>query len=196
MSINTHLGREQSRRDDLESLGHVFMYFLRGSLPWQGLKAPSNKQKYEKIGEKKQSTPIPELCQNYDYMRSLMDLAIESIEETDDGYYDWMSLNGGRGWDSQINKKPYLHGYGTQTPRNTQAPQGTAAQLKQNVHSLNNSRTKTPKTHQGNYMMNPSQYALNSHKMNDPQQNLIANQHDLRSEESEEGFWSKNCCCG
>lgn len=62
-SINNHLGIEQSRRDDLESIGYVLVYFLKGSLPWQGLKAKNAQKKYQLIMEKKQHISIANLCQ-------------------------------------------------------------------------------------------------------------------------------------
>ena len=59
VSINMHLGIEQSRRDDLESIGYLFVYFLKGALPWQGLK---NGNRYNRIMEKKLQIPTEILC--------------------------------------------------------------------------------------------------------------------------------------
>ncbi|XP_037958655.1 casein kinase I-like [Teleopsis dalmanni] len=61
-SMNTHMGIEQSRRDDLESLGYVLLYFGLGSLPWQGQLAMNKRQLKEQIAEKKQSISIANLC--------------------------------------------------------------------------------------------------------------------------------------
>lgn len=57
-SANTHLGIEQSRRDDLEGAGYVILYLLKGELPWQGLRARNKDEKYRKIKECKVNTPI------------------------------------------------------------------------------------------------------------------------------------------
>ncbi|KAJ4345082.1 Palmitoylated plasma membrane-bound casein kinase, partial [Ascochyta clinopodiicola] len=105
--------------DDLEALGHVFIYFLRGGLPWQGLKAATDEQKYEKIGERKQTVPIRYLCESfpkefdkyltyvrnlgfedtpdYDYLHGLLTQVLQTAGDAKDGEYDWMKLNGGLG---------------------------------------------------------------------------------------------------
>lgn len=61
-SVNTHLGIEQSRRDDLECLCYVLIYLLKGSLPWQGFGARKKEEKYKKIMEMKLAIPVESLC--------------------------------------------------------------------------------------------------------------------------------------
>lgn len=113
-SINTHIGIEQARRDDLEGIGYVFMYFLRGSLPWQGLKARGVKEKYEKIKQKKIMTNLDDLCNgfpdefatymqycrtlnfedkpDYKYIRKIFTTLFNNLGYEYDWNYDWTPL--------------------------------------------------------------------------------------------------------
>ncbi|KAH9254439.1 hypothetical protein BASA81_007552 [Batrachochytrium salamandrivorans] len=117
-SINNHLGIEQSRRDDMESIGYVLVYFASGSLPWQGLKANTKKQKYQKIMDKKMSVSISQLCRglpdelkkyleytrslrfedkpNYPYLKGLFREALETKKYGDSAQgFDWLRMKGG-----------------------------------------------------------------------------------------------------
>jgi serine/threonine protein kinase len=113
-SRNAHKGAEQSRRDDLESIGYVLIYFLKGSLPWQGLKCKDKTEKYQKIREmKEQMTPktlcegLPqefsdylEYCQNlkfdeepnYKYLMGLFKDFYKSKDYENDYMYDWVTV--------------------------------------------------------------------------------------------------------
>ena len=84
---------EQSRRDDLESVGYVLMYFLRGSLPWQGLKVKSKEDRYKKILMKKKETSSEELCQGFpDEFREYMEYT-RNMEYTQQPDYDRLRNN-------------------------------------------------------------------------------------------------------
>ena len=110
-SINALRGCEQGRRDDMESLGYVLMYFLRGNLPWQGLKVCKGEDRYKKIYEIKKSTPVDELCAgfpkqfceyvrytrnlgfeqepDYDYLKKLIYNVMNKYEYNFDFLFDW-----------------------------------------------------------------------------------------------------------
>ena len=110
-SINALNGLSQSRRDDLEAVGYVLMYFLRGKLPWQGIPVKNREDRYRKIMEKKIATSPEELCNgfpsqfceyikytrnllyeqdpNYDYLRSLFTSVLSAERLGIDCYYDW-----------------------------------------------------------------------------------------------------------
>ena len=110
-SIHALEAYEQSRRDDLESVGYVLMYFLRGNLPWQGLKVRSKEDRYKKILERKKETSSEDLCKNYpheffeyvdytrnleyeenpdyDFLRQKFKDVLKGLNEEMDYIYDW-----------------------------------------------------------------------------------------------------------
>lgn len=111
MSINAHQCKAQSRRDDLESIGYVFVYFLRGKLPWSGLKANNFKEHNQMIVDRKRSISPEELCDghpheflyylkyvrsldfdsipNYEKLRNMFKRRFHLEQFSDDGIYDW-----------------------------------------------------------------------------------------------------------
>ena len=113
-SVNALSGCEQGRRDDLESIGYIIMYFIRGSLPWQGLKVHNKEDRYKKICDKKKATSSKELCKgfpnefenfisytrnlefmevpDYEYLRNLLRSVIKHEHKLIDFCYDWCNV--------------------------------------------------------------------------------------------------------
>jgi len=77
--IHAHLGHEEGPRDDLESLAYVWAFFLRGSLPWQGVAARNRDEKFAKIRDMKKVLKSSELFEGFpneferylDYVRAM-----------------------------------------------------------------------------------------------------------------------------
>ena len=89
VSIYTHLGYEQSRRDDLEGLAYVLIYFIKGKLPWQDLSIPDKNNRYDAIKDIKISTSEAELCQDLppEFAQFLVYSKSLKFEENPDYYY-------------------------------------------------------------------------------------------------------------
>ncbi|OHT01632.1 hypothetical protein TRFO_31507 [Tritrichomonas foetus] len=81
-SINAHLGYSLSRRDDMEAIGYILVYLMKGSLPWMDIKTRDKKLFYEYIKTVKINTPIDQLCNGLpnefaEYLKSVRNLEFE-----------------------------------------------------------------------------------------------------------------------
>ena len=135
-SINASKGFEQSRRDDLESAGYVLLYFLRGSLPWQGQKVKNKDERHQKILKIKIETSVEDLCKgfpeefakyinytrnleyeenpDYNMLRDLLKSIMKKENFSLDYIYDWTTDKEIRSRNSKITKSDYeTQGNGT-----------------------------------------------------------------------------------
>ena len=113
-SINAVRGAEQSRRDDLEAIGYMLLFFLNGGkLPWQGVSCKAKAEKYVKIYHMKKNLNFSIFCKNmpseiiyfikycrelefeqkpdYDYLRSLFENILKEREITNDLHFSWIN---------------------------------------------------------------------------------------------------------
>ena len=111
MSVSAHEAKVQCRKNDLESVGYMLLYFLRGKLPWSGQKVANEKELNRVVCDIKQRTPLEELClghppeflkylkyaqsldfydnPDYDNMRRWFKVMFNKQGLKDDGVYDW-----------------------------------------------------------------------------------------------------------
>jgi len=191
MSINTHLGKEQSRRDDLEALGHMFMYFLRGSLPWQGLKADTLKERYQKIGDTKRSTPIEVLCQGHPeefakylkYVRGLDFFDRPDYEKYRKMFQDLLKT---KGWDCDWQFDWFGKHLNSANTNNTTT----------NVQQVNQDQVTSPKDNNATTHNNTKNIANNRDKViSSHEDDPVANDNTPISPPNVEVVSDTKCCC-
>ena len=86
-SLNSHKGIRQSRRDDLESMIYILIYFLKGKLPWQDVKAKQKEERHKLITEIKSKVTIESLCENLPSEFAELLTYVKGLEFDEKPYY-------------------------------------------------------------------------------------------------------------
>jgi serine/threonine protein kinase len=89
-SLNCHKGLESSRRDDLEAIGYILIYLLKGSLPWQGIELKPGEPIERAIYRKKLEITVEELCLGLPKEFNQYLAYCRSLEFTEDPDYDYL----------------------------------------------------------------------------------------------------------
>lgn len=84
------MGLESSRRDDLEAIGYILIYLLKGSLPWQGIELKPGETIERAIYRKKSETSVEELCLTLPKEFKTYLTYCRKLQFTEDPDYDYL----------------------------------------------------------------------------------------------------------
>ena len=188
-SINALRGYEQSRRDDLESAGYVLMYFLRGSLPWQGIPGKNKDERYKKILQKKMETSAQELCEGfpkefeeyieytrameyeeepeYDRLRNYFTSVLDKKKEVFDYIYIWSTEE-----EKQLRRKEYLEQRQNLKDRKKSSKTNSITHMQTKIESLSNIQNTDPNNNEEKTRRKSRRENTKSNMNNKLQENL------------------------
>ena len=188
-SINALRGYEQSRRDDLESAGYVLMYFLRGSLPWQGIPGKNKDERYKKILQKKMETSAQELCEGfpkefeeyieytrameyeeepeYDRLRNYFTSVLDKKKEVFDYIYIWSTEE-----EKQLRRKEYLEQRQNLKDRKKSSKTNSITHMQTKIESLSNIQNTDPNNNEEKTRRKSRRENTKSNMNNKIQENL------------------------
>ena len=188
-SINALRGYEQSRRDDLESAGYVLMYFLRGSLPWQGIPGKNKDERYKKILQKKMETSAQELCEGfpkefeeyieytrameyeeepeYDRLRNYFTSVLDKKKEAFDYIYIWSTEE-----EKQLRRKEYLEQRQNLKDRKKSSKTNSITHMQTKIESLSNIQNTDPNNNEEKTRRKSRRENTKSNMNNKIQENL------------------------
>ena len=188
-SISALRGYEQSRRDDLESAGYVLMYFLRGSLPWQGIPGKNKDERYKKILQKKMETSAQELCEGfpkefeeyieytrameyeeepeYDRLRNYFTSVLDKKKEVFDYIYIWSTEE-----EKQLRRKEYLEQRQNLKDRKKSSKTNSITHMQTKIESLSNIQNTDPNNNEEKTRRKSRRENTKSNMNNKIQENL------------------------
>ena len=165
-SINALRGYEQSRRDDLEAVGYVLMYFLRGSLPWQGLQAKNKEERYKKILQRKIDTNSYDLCLGFPNEFERYVEYTKNMEYTEEPKYEMLRSNFLRVLKREQMNMDYIYDWSTPEEIRYRKSQKCKNEIDNNTTQYNDDNNiNNPHSIYNNTINNTGHISMNKRKM-------------------------------
>ena len=217
LSINGHTGYEQSRRDDLESLGYMLILLATGKLPWLDIEKSKIKKKlkYFKIYNLKKTLSVEKLCEGlsdefakyinysrkldfeeepkYDYLRSLFSSILEKNKEKNDLNFFWSikKNNNKNNEEKKSESLPNIH------KRKDSSKNRLFKKIKSSLEKSGNSRKEIQNNilqldHVNNLNIKP--IYQKTYYSNNEISRIDNNMQNINADETDEQIMNKNIC--